>query len=96
MPHETTGVGVLTLMIVVKTAILVLGALVTYFSYKAYRRTGDPSLQLLAGGFGLITFGALLGGMVHEVIQADLAVGVLIEGIFVMVGLSLVAFSLKV
>jgi len=95
MVHETAGTGVVSLMVVVKTLILLVGSLVTYYAYKAYRRTGDRSLGLLAAGFASITVGALLGGTVYELIGAPLALGVTIEGVFVLVGLALIASSLR-
>lgn len=94
MPYETVGIELITLMAAVKTLILVMGGLITYFAFKAYRRTRDPSLGLLTGGFALVTIGALFGGLVHELIHASLALGVLIEGIFVLAGLVLIAYSL--
>ena len=96
MPHETAAAELLTLMVIVKSLILLMGGVVTYFATKAYLRTEDRSLGLLAAGFALITLGALLGGMVHELIQAQLVTGVLIEGVFVLAGLTLIAFSLRV
>lgn len=35
------------LIIVAKTAILVLGGSITYYALRAYGRTGDPSLRAL-------------------------------------------------
>ncbi len=96
MPHETTGFEVVTVLFVVKTLILLLGGVVTFYAVKAYRRTRDRSLGLLAAGFAFITLGAMAGGLVHELIQATLATGVVIEGIFVVIGLALIAYSLRV
>ncbi|WP_331234801.1 DUF7521 family protein [Natronorarus salvus] len=95
MVHETAGSGVVSLMVVVKTLILLVGSLVTYYAYKAYRRTGDRSLGLLTAGFASITFGAFLGGTLYELLGTPLALGVAIEGVFVLVGLALVAASLR-
>jgi len=95
MVHETAGTEIVSLMVVVKTLILLVGSLVTFYAYKAYRRTGDRSLGFLTAGFGSITVGALLGGTVYELISAPLALGVAIEGLFVLFGLTLIAYSLR-
>lgn len=92
---EAAG-NVLFLMAVVKTLIAILGGLVTYFALKAFRRTRDRSLGYLTAGFGFVTLGAILGGLMFELVGVDLAVGVLIEGIFVAVGFALIAYSLRV
>ena len=96
MPHETAGEMVMVLLAVVKTLVLLLGGIITYYSLKAYRRTEDRSLGLLAAGFGVVTFGAALGGMAHEILGVELATGVVLEGTFMLVGFSLIAYSLRV
>jgi len=65
------------LIIVAKTAILVLGgSSITYYALRAYGRTGDPSLRALGIGFGVVTIGALIGGVSHQIIGSSLAVGI--------------------
>ncbi len=95
-PHSTIGSEVQLLLAMVKTLILVVGGIVTYLAYKAYRRTGDRSLQLLSVGFGLIVVGVLLAGFTFELLGVDLGLGVLIESLFVLSGLSIIAYSLRV
>jgi len=56
-------------IVVVKTLILVIGGLITDYSYKAYERTDAPEHRMLALGFGIVTVGAILGGVL------DLGVG---------------------
>lgn len=96
MPHATVGVNLLLLMGAVKLVITGLGAIITYYAFKAYRRTGDRSLGLLAGGFAMITVGAIVAGMSFELIGVPLAAGVIIDGAFVIVGFFLIANSLRV
>lgn len=87
--------NVILFMGVVKALIGILGAVITYFSLKAYRRTKDNSLGLLTLGFGFVTIGAVLGGTLFEILEVSLAVGILVEGIFVCIGFALVALSLR-
>ena len=96
MVLEGSAPNVLVIMAIVKTIIAILGGLITYFSFKAYRRTGESSLAYLTAGFGFVTFGAILGGTVFELLEVELATGVLIEGVFVLIGFFLIAISLRV
>lgn len=95
MVHEDTATVALLLMGAVKLLIAVLGAVITYYALKTYRRTKDRGFGFLAAGFGLVTFGAVVGGLSFEFLGVDLAVGVLLEGIFVLIGLVLIALSLR-
>ncbi|KAB1191978.1 hypothetical protein GJR96_00380 [Haloferax sp. MBLA0076] len=96
MGHLTASPTITTFIIVVKTAILVLGGLITYFSYKAYRRTRSPSLRALAIGFGVVTSGALLAGAFDVLLAVDLATGVLIDAILTLIGFAVITYSLYV
>jgi len=84
------------LIIVAKTAILLLGGSITYYALRAYGRTGDPSLRALGIGFGVVTVGALIGGVSHQVIGADLAVGIAINSLLTAVGFGVIVYSLTV
>lgn len=96
IPFEDTATNIVLLMAITKTLIAVLGGVITYFAIKAYRRTGDRSLGMLAAGFGTVTIGAILGGLSFELINVELATGVLIEAIFIVIGFLLIAYSLRV
>lgn len=96
MPHETVGPEVTLVLAAVKTLVLVAGGAVTYYAGKAYRRTRNRALGLLAAGFATVTVGALLGGAVYELLNVALAIGVVIEGLFMLLGFSLIAYSLRV
>ena len=84
------------LIIVAKTAIMVLGGSITYYALRAYGRTGDPSLRALGIGFGVVTFGALIGGISHQIIGSDLAVGIAINSLLTAVGFGVIVYSLSV
>lgn len=95
MVHTEADPILALLLLAVKGLMLVAGGSVLYYAVKAYRRTGDQSLGYLAGGFGLVLFGSALGGLVYELIGSPLAVGVIIESVFVLFGFLLIAYSLK-
>lgn len=83
-----------TAIVVAKTVILLLGSAITYIAFKAYRRTGAPSLGVLGVGFGVITFGVLFAGIAHQILSVSLEKGILINSVLVAVGLSIVMYSL--
>ncbi|GAA0677827.1 hypothetical protein ACFQDG_18585 [Natronoarchaeum mannanilyticum] len=93
-PHSTAGSAVLLGIAVVKTLILITGGVITYFAFRAYRRTDSRSLGALALGFGLITMGTFLAGVIADVIGMSLAVGVLTESVLVLAGFLVIAYSL--
>lgn len=83
-----------TAIVAVKTVILLLGTAITYIAYKAYRRTGAPSLRALGIGFGVVTLGALLAGIADQVLSVSLEMGVLINSILVAIGFAIIMYSL--
>jgi len=88
-------------IVVTKTLILVLGGLITHFSYKAYRRTGMPEHWWLTLGFGVITVGAVVGGALDLFVEMYLAEDLLYTSVFVSstmtaAGLGIVLYSLYV
>ncbi|RQG93269.1 hypothetical protein EA462_03500 [Natrarchaeobius halalkaliphilus] len=81
---------------VVKTLVLVVGSVITYFAFKAYRRTRQRALGYLAAGFGLVTLGLVLAGMLYEILEVPLAIGILLESLLVLAGFLVIAYSLYV
>ena len=88
-------------IVVSKTLILVMGGLITYYSYKAYRRTGAPQHRWLTLGFGVITAGAILGGMLDLIAEMYFPEDLLYTSVFISstmtaIGLGVVLYSLYV
>ena len=81
-------------ILVAKTAILLLGGSITYYAFRAFSRTGSSSLRALAIGFGVVTVGALIGGVSHQIIGADLAVGIAIDSLLTALGFAVIVYSL--
>lgn len=77
-----------------KSLTLVLGALITYFAYRAYRATTGKPLGALALGFGLVTLGALLAGLTHQVLDLDSNVVHLTEASLTTLGFAIILYSL--
>ncbi|WP_225335886.1 DUF7521 family protein [Halomicrobium urmianum] len=87
-------------VVVTKTLTLVLGGLITYHSYQAYRRTAARQLGALALGFAIVTVGAVLGGTFHLIVSryfdVPLTVPILFESALTATGLTVVLYSLYV
>jgi len=77
-----------------KGATLLFGAVLTGLSWRAYRRTADPALRALAFGIGLVTVGAILGGVLHRVFALRLVVAVSVQSVFTATGFAVLTHSL--
>lgn len=85
-----------TLVVGLKTVTLLLGGLITYFAYKAYRRTGAASLRYLALGFAIVTFGAMMGGVVDQLLQMPRDLALTTESGLTVIGFAVIVYSLYV
>lgn len=85
------------LLTALKTITLLIGATITFFSYRAYRRTNVPALRALTIGFGIVTLGSLLAGVVDRFI-ADLGreSAIVVESALTAVGFAVILYSLYV
>ncbi len=83
-----------TTIAVVKTLTLGLGALITLLSAQAYGRTGSRPLRALSIGFGIVTLGAVVGGVFDLLLSVDLLVGVLVQSTLTLVGFATITYSL--
>lgn len=89
--HEFT---ITSLILAFKTLTLLLGGLITSLAYRSYNRTRSRSLGALAVGFGIITLGVFLGGVVDLLLDAGFQLGVLIESGLIAVGFVVIVYSL--
>jgi hypothetical protein len=89
--HQITVV-----LVAAKTATLAFGSALTYLSYSAFRRTNSPALRALATGIGLLTLGALLGGLLHQFAGISLRASVGVQSVFTAAGFAVMTYSLFV
>ena len=85
-----------SLIVALKTATLILGGVITYFAHKAYRRTGSNALRYLALGFGIVTLGAMLAGVMDQWSPFGLAYSVALESSLTLLGFAVITYSLYV
>lgn len=87
MVHPTFVVGF-------KTVTLLLGGLITYYAYRAYKRTESRAMGALAVGFGVVTLGALAAGVVDQVIGYGRDGALVMESALTLVGFGIILYSL--
>ena len=85
---------VTSLVVALKTVTLLLGGLITFFAFKAYRRTDSPALRALALGFGVVTLGAFLAGIAHQIIGVGEGLVLVIESGLTAAGFGVIMYSL--
>lgn len=84
-----------TVIAVANTVTLLLGGLITYLAWRAYRRTEARALRALSIGIGLVTMGMVIGGLLHQFTGTELLTAVAIQSVFVATGFSVLAYSLS-
>ena len=82
-------------LIAVRLIVLGLGVLITYYSFEAYRRTRTHYLRNASIGFGIITFGVFIEGILYEFGGLDLALVHVIESVAIGIGFVVLLFSLR-
>lgn len=87
MTHEN-------IIIILKTLTLVLGGLITYYSFKAYQRTKAKALRALTLGFGIVTIGTLLAGVIDQLAGFPRMDAILVESILIVLGFAIILYSL--
>ncbi|MFC6765702.1 DUF7521 family protein [Natrinema soli] len=55
-------------LIVAKLVTMVLGFLIAFQAYRGYRRSDSQSMLYLAVGFAIISFGAIVEGILFDVV----------------------------
>ncbi|MFB6084171.1 MAG: hypothetical protein ABEJ94_08005 [Halorientalis sp.] len=86
--------GSMTLLTAAKTVTLLFGGMLTLLSGRAYRRTGSPALRALAVGIGLVTTGAILGGVLHQGFGLPLETSATLQSVFTAIGFGVLTYSL--
>jgi hypothetical protein len=83
------------LLVTVRLLVLGLGVLITYYSLEAYRRTRTPYLRNASIGFGIITLGVFIEGVLYEIGGLDLAFVHIIESVAIGLGFVVLLISLR-
>lgn len=92
--HGSATAGTLVLG-AVRLGVLLLGLAVTWTSVAAYRRTGERFLRNAAIGFGAITVGVLIEGVLFQLAAVDLTTAHIVESVAIGLGLAVLNYSLR-
>jgi hypothetical protein len=82
-------------LVAVRLVVLGLGVLITYYSLVAYRRTQTHYLRNASIGFGIITLGVFIEGVLFEFGGLDLALVHIIESVAIGLGFVVLLISLR-
>jgi len=83
------------LLVLAKTAVLVLGVAIAALAVLAYRQTRDRSMLYLGVGFASIAFGSFIEGVLFELLDWNLMTVQIVESGFVLAGLAVLAVTLR-
>lgn len=85
-----------SVVVVTAAEMIVLGCtgILAYLAFRAYRRTGSPSLRTFMIGLALVAFGSLLGGVLHQFGAFSFDVSVGIDSAFTALGFVVVLYAL--
>ena len=75
--------------------VLMLGAAITMISYKAYRRMRSKVMLLVALGFGFITMGILMEGLLYEFTPLSLVASHTVESSITLTGILILLYAVK-
>lgn len=79
---------------VAQALILLFGGIVIYYASKGYRKRKSSSLLLLAIGFAFVTIGAVLAGILFELMNVDLPTVEAIQALAQAAGFFIIVYSL--
>ena len=83
------------LLVLAKTAVLVLGVAIAGIAVLAYRQTRDRSMLYLGVGFAFIAFGSFIEGVLFELLDWNLMTVHIVESGFVLAGLAALTVTLR-
>lgn len=77
-----------------KLVVLFLGLFIAYQAYRGYARNGSEPMLYLAIGFALISVGAMIEGLLFELLEMDIFVAGAIQTAITAAGMLIVLYSL--
>jgi len=78
----------------VKLIALFLGAFIVYLAYGGYRRNANKPLVYVALGFGLITAGTLLEGLMFVILGSDILAALATGTVLTVIGFLAIIYSI--
>ncbi|MBX0324978.1 hypothetical protein DVK05_15380 [Halorubrum sp. Atlit-8R] len=81
-------------LIVAKLVTMVLGFVIAYQAYRGYRRSNSQSMLYLAVGFAIISFGAIVEGILFDVVGLTLHNAGTVATTIVAIGMLTILYAL--
>ncbi|WP_267641648.1 DUF7521 family protein [Haloarchaeobius amylolyticus] len=81
-------------LVIAKTATMVLGLLIAYQAFRGYRVHGSTAMLFVAIGFAIISIGAVIEGVLFDVVGWSIFLAGFVQTVVVAVGMLFVLYSL--
>lgn len=81
-------------LIVGKLAVMLIGFFIAYQAYLGSRKNDSPAMWYLAIGFGLISIGTAIEGILFEIGNLDIFLAGAIQTVIAAIGMLLILYSL--
>jgi hypothetical protein len=81
-------------LILAKLLVLFVGLFIAYQAYRGYVRNGSEPMLYLAVGFAFISVGAMIEGLLFELINLDIFLADAIQTVITAIGMLVVLYSL--
>lgn len=82
------------LLVLTRTAVVILGVIIAYLSLKGHRRNGSKSMFFVFLGFLLITLGALSAGILFELFKFSLVEVYTLDSVMMALGFTSIIYSI--
>lgn len=79
---------------ITKLVALFLGAFIVYLAYKGYRRNASRPLLYVSIGFGLITAGTFVEGVMFVILRSDILASIASGTIVIVLGFVAIIYSI--
>ena len=80
---------------IAQALILIFGSVVVFYAFRAFRRTKSQAMLLLGMGFGFVTAGAVVAGVLFNIANVrDLSTVVTVQAASQAVGFFIIVYSL--
>ncbi|WP_458208659.1 DUF7521 family protein [Haladaptatus sp. NG-SE-30] len=81
-------------LVIAKIVVVILGFLIAFQSYRAYKRYDSRPMFLLAVGFFTISIGAVIEGVLYDIVKFSIFYAGMVQSIIVAIGICLVLYSI--
>lgn len=81
-------------LVVAKIVVMILGFVIAYQAYRGYRQFGSEPMLYVAIGFLFISFGAVIEGILFDVVGLSIFLAGTVQTSIVAIGMVFVLYSL--